>query len=209
MAMAEASRFWDRMADRYVADPIADQESYQTKLKMTRSYFRPDMEVLEFGAGSGLTALLHAPYVKHIHAIDFSGRMVEIARGNAVAQGTENVTFERADIETLDAPDESFDAVLGLSILHLLKDKDAVIARVFRLLKPGGVLVTSTVCIGDTMAFFKFIAPIGQAVGLLPQLDIMTRAELRESLTRAGFAIEHDWQPAKGKAVFIVAKKAG
>ena len=51
--MAEASRFWDRMADRYVRSPIADEDAYRTKLAVTQGYFRPDMEVLEFGSGSG------------------------------------------------------------------------------------------------------------------------------------------------------------
>jgi hypothetical protein len=37
----------------------------------------------------------------------------------------------------------------------------------------------------------------------------MTTGELVRSLTSAGFEIVHNWQPARGKAVFIVAKKAG
>ena len=56
------------------------------------------------------------------------------------------------------------------------------------------------------MALFKLIAPLGKAVGLLPQLDIMTTAELVDSLAGAGFVIEQQWQPGKGKAVFIVAR---
>jgi hypothetical protein len=96
--------------------------------------------------------------------------------------------------------------ILGLSILHLLADKDAVIAKVFRLLKPGGVFISSTTCVGDTMGVFKLVAPLGKALGLLPRLDVMTTAELIASLTGAGFAIEQQWQPGKGKAVFIVAR---
>lgn len=207
--MAEASRFWDRMADKYIADPIDDVPAYERKLEITRSYFRPDMELLEFGCGSGATALLHAPHVKHIRAIDFSARMIEHARSSIAAQGVANVDFEVADITTLDAPDGSFDMVLGLSILHLLEDRDAVIAKVHRLLRPGGVLVSSTACLGDTMGFFKLIAPLGRALGLLPILNVMTRNQLVESLQATGFTIAHNWQPAAGKAVFLVAAKSG
>ena len=70
--MTQASKFWDKMAERYAKSPVADEESYQKKLQVTRDYFRPDMEVLEFGCGTGSTAIVHAPYVKHIQAIDVS-----------------------------------------------------------------------------------------------------------------------------------------
>jgi ubiquinone/menaquinone biosynthesis C-methylase UbiE len=206
-AMAVASKFWDRLADHYARQPIADEDAYRTKLKVTQGYFRPDMEVLEFGCGTGGTAIIHAPFVRHIRAIDFSEKMLEIARAKAVDAGVENVSFERADIAELTAADGRYDAVLGLSILHLLADKDAVIAKVFAMLKPGGYFVSSTTCIGDTMKLFRFIAPLGKAMGLLPQLDVMTSGELVASLEAAGFGIDHQWQPGKGKAVFIVAQK--
>ncbi|WP_316358558.1 class I SAM-dependent methyltransferase [Devosia sp.] len=199
-------RFWDRLAERYARQPIADEAAYQRKLQITRDYLRPDMDVLEFGCGTGGTAILQAPYVRHITAIDFSQAMLDIACAKAAAAGTGNVTFERADITRFAPPAGSFDVILGLSILHLLADKDAVIARVFRLLKPGGVFISSTTCVGDTMGAFKLIAPLGKALGLLPQLDVMTSAELVASLTGAGFAIEQQWQPGRGKAVFIVAR---
>jgi ubiquinone/menaquinone biosynthesis C-methylase UbiE len=199
-------RFWDRLAERYARQPIADEAAYRRKLEMTRDYLRPDMAVLEFGCGTGGTAILHAPHVRHITAIDFSEAMLAIARGKAAAAGVDNVSFERTDIAGFTAPAGSFDVVLGLSILHLLKDKDAVIAQVFRLLRPGGVFISSTTCVGDTMGAFKFIAPLGKALGLLPQLDVMTTAQLVDSLTSAGFAIEQQWQPGRGKAVFIIAR---
>jgi Cyclopropane fatty acid synthase and related methyltransferases len=74
--MAESAAFWNNIADRYAADPIADEAAYQAKLAETRRHFRPDMELFEFGCGTGSTALVHAPYVRHIHAVDFSQRML-------------------------------------------------------------------------------------------------------------------------------------
>ena len=66
------SRFWDRIAKKYARTPVADEAAYQKKLDITHGYFRPDMRVLEFGCGTGSTAIAHAPFVKHIHAIDIS-----------------------------------------------------------------------------------------------------------------------------------------
>lgn len=205
--MAQANHFWDKVAEKYSKQPIADEAAYQKKLEVTRNYFRSDMDVLEIGCGTGSTAILHAPYVKHIRAIDFSASMIAIAQAKADAQNIQNVTFEQATIEDLDIPDQSLDAVLGLSILHLLRDKEGAIARVYQMLKSGGVFVTSTVCIGNTMSWFKLIAPIGRFLGIFPFVAVFTTEELETSLTDAGFELDYQWQPDKGKAVFVVAKK--
>ena len=132
--------------------------------------------------------------------------MIEIAQGKADAKNVENVTFKRSTIEELSVSDQTLDAVLGLSILHLLDNKEEVTAKVHKMLKPGGIFVTSTACIGGTMKFFKVIVPIGKFFGLV--VKVFTRKELEDSLTDAGFEIAYQWQPGKGKAVFIVAKKA-
>jgi ubiquinone/menaquinone biosynthesis C-methylase UbiE len=136
--METSPKFWDKIADKYSRQPIADEESYQKKLAKSQTYFRPDMELLEFGCGTGGTAIIHAPHVKRIRAVDISPKMIEIARSKADAARVTNVDFEVQTIETLDAPHGSFDAILGMSIMHLVEDKDAVLKKVFRLLKPGG-----------------------------------------------------------------------
>jgi len=206
--MEQSAKFWDKIAERYSKRPIADEAAYQKKLQVTREYFQRDMEVLEFGCGTGSTAIIHAPYVKHIHAIDISSKMIEIAKEKADANHVGNVTFERSSIDEFSVPDQTLDAVLGLSILHLLDNKEGVIAKVHKMLKPGGIFVTSTACIGDTMKFFKVIAPIGKFFGLMPLVKVFTTKELEDCLTDAGFEIDYQWQPGKRKAVFIVAKKA-
>ncbi len=202
----DRSFFWEKLAERYSKQPVADEAAYQHKLQVTQEYFRPDMKVLEFGCGTGSTAIAHAPYVKHIRAIDISANMIEIARSKARKASIENITFERSGVDDLCVSGESLDAVLGLSILHWLNDREAVIARVRDMLKPGGIFVTSTVCVGDTMRFLKFVAPIGRLFGLV--LKVFTRVELENSLTDAGFELDYQWQPqGKGKSVFIVARR--
>ena len=177
------------------------------KLERTREYFRPDMRVLEIGCGTGSTAIAHAPYVTHIRATDISSRMIEIAQEKAQAAGIENVKFEQSAIDALDVPDESLDAVMAHSILHLVEDRDQVTASVYRMLRRDGVFVSSTVCLGDRMKWFKFVGPIGSFLGLIPKVAMFTTQELVESFRAAGFEIEHRWQPEKAISVFIVAKK--
>jgi ubiquinone/menaquinone biosynthesis C-methylase UbiE len=203
-----AAKFWDWTAARYAKSPIRDQEAYQKKLAVTRNYLRPDMRVLEFGCGTGSTALVHAPHVASIHAIDISSRMIDIARAKADQSQIRNVTFAQGTLDGLAAPDGSFDAVLGLNILHLMHDWEQAITRVHRLLRPGGVFVSSTACIGDSMKWFRFIAPVGKLSGYLPQVKVFTSDRLVHTLVHAGFEIDYRWQPpSKYAALFVVAKK--
>jgi ubiquinone/menaquinone biosynthesis C-methylase UbiE len=203
-----AAKFWDRIAARYARKPIGDEESYRKKLQVTGEYLRPDMEVLEFGCGTGSTALIHAPFVKHIHAIDVSSAMIEIARSKADAGQIRKVTFEQSGLDDFDAPEGCFDAVLGMNVLHLLDSRDAAISKVYRILKPGGIFVSSTACLGDWMRWFRFVAPIGKWSGLLPQVKVFTSDELFSSLVHTGFEIDYRWQPpARSGAVFVVARK--
>ena len=214
--MTTSTKFWNKIADKYSKQPIVDEESYQKKLTVTQEYFNPDMEVLEFGCGTGGTAIIHAPYVKHIRAIDFSSNMIEIAKAKAEAENIKNITFEQSNIDELNLSDGALDVVLGMSILHLLANKEEVIRKVHRMLKPGGIFVSSTACLGDSMNWFKFISPMLIFFGLIPLVKVFTAKQLEDSLTKNGFTIDYKWQPSKIvnkgafklKAVFIVAKKA-
>ncbi len=208
VAMDKSAKFWDKLAERYSKRPVADEAAYQKKLQVTREYLRPGMDVLELGCGTGSTAIMHAPYVKHIHAIDISSKMIDIAQGKVDAEKIENITFKCSTIDEFSVPKQSLDVVLGLSILHLLGNWQEIIVRVHVILKPTGIFITSTACIGDSMKFFKIIAPIGKFFRLMPVIKIFTTNELADSLSNAGFEIDHQWQPGKNKAVFIVAKKA-
>lgn len=106
--MAQSTRFWDRIAERYSTQPVADEATYQKKLQITREYFRPDTAVLEFGCGTGSTAIVHAPHVKHIQAIDLSSKMIEIAQARADADNVENVTFAQSTVDGIPAKARPF-----------------------------------------------------------------------------------------------------
>jgi len=208
IATTKTSKWWDKTAERYAKRPIADEESYQKKLQITRRYFSPEMKVLEFGCGTGSTAILHSPYVKHIHAIDISPNMIAIANEKAKAKEINNLTFEVSTIEAFESEKASYDMILGLNILHLLENEDQVVAKVYELLKPGGCFVTSTPCIADSMKFFKFIAPIGEFFGFIPFVKVFSKKHLMKVLFDAGFTTDHEWQPGTSREAFLVLKKS-
>lgn len=200
--------FWNRMARRYAARPVDDEAAYETKLAMTREHLTPASEVLEFGCGTGSTAIRHAPFARHVRAFDVSERMIEIARERAAEAGVGNVAFETAPLEALRVPDASLDMVMAHSILHLVADRDAALAKAYRWLKPGGTFVSSTACLADMAPWLRPLAPVARLFGLFPPtLRFFTERELTEGLTAQGFTIERRFQPKPKAAVFLIARK--
>lgn len=205
--MTTSAKYWDRMANSYSKSPISNQQVYEKKLAITRQYLKPESEVMEFGCGTGSTAMLHSPFVKHIHAIDVSKRMLDIAKAKIDGENIKNISFEQSSIEDFEVADESYDAVLGLSILHLLENRKAATARVFKMLKPGGVFVTSTMCASSSFSFMRLLLKIGASIGLLPKVSFFSQGSLQMSIQDAGFQLTHIWKPDNSDAVFIVATK--
>lgn len=206
MTMSPEGKFWDKIADKYAKSPIADPTSYEEKLRLTQKHLGPDMRVLEFGCGTGSTALSHAPFVKHIHAIDVSPRMIEIAEEKQQESGAGNIKFSVDDLHGFTPDDGRYDAILAMSILHLVSDRDVALAKIRSLLQPGDIFISSTVCMGDDLKIFKLIAPIGKALRLFPTVRVFTSDALEQSITAAGFDIQHRWKPGPRKATFFIAK---
>jgi ubiquinone/menaquinone biosynthesis C-methylase UbiE len=207
--MAKSDKFWDRAAERYAKSTVSDEATYQRKLTETQSYFTPDMRILEFGCGTGTTAVHHAPYVNHVEAIDISENMLEIGRGRAREADIENINFTRGTLIEFNAGTASMDAVLGLNVLHLLPDRQAVVSEIARILKPGGIFVSSTGCLGNSyLRFIKLIVPLGKFLGLMPDVFVLTEAELASEVANAGFTIESQWHHGMSDIdVFMIARK--
>ncbi|MDO6563168.1 class I SAM-dependent methyltransferase [Amphritea sp. 1_MG-2023] len=207
--MIKSDKFWDKTAEKYSKKAVPDEEKYQNKLAETQAFLSEDMHVLEFGCGTGTTALHHAAAVRKIDAIDISQKMIEIARGKAAKAEINNVAFTLGTLKDFNAGACSFDAVLGLNVIHLVANRTELIAEVARILKPGGVFVSSTGCLGNSsFRFLKFIAPLFKLTGLIPDIFIVSEAQLADEIKNAGFSIERQWHHGpQGIDVFIIAKK--
>ncbi len=204
--MKDSKKFWDKCSEKYIKSPIKDEAAYKQKLAITQEFLRSDWKVLEFGCGSGATAILHAPYVEHIVATDISDKMVEAAQKKAVEAEVENIVFQQGTLDSFKFQDESFDAVLGLNVLHLLEDVDAAIVKVHRLLKNDGVFVSSTSLIAEINLAFRWLISGMQFFGLAPYVSRFTKGQLISKLLKSGFTIEREWQVSH-ESVFIVARK--
>ncbi len=199
--------FWDKVAPGYSKQPIADTESYARKLAATQALMRPDMEVLEFGCGTGSTALEHAPHVAHILATDVSAAMIDIGREKAQQAGIENVSFKQSGVVDFDGPDGSYDMVLALNLLHLVPDREAALAKIHQLLKPGGIFISSTVCLADRLWFLRPIIPVMQWIGKAPYVSFTSADKVLGEVAAAGFEEQEHWTHGRANSLFLVARK--
>ncbi|MFE7036617.1 class I SAM-dependent methyltransferase [Streptomyces sp. NPDC057621] len=97
-----------------------------------------------------------------------------------------------ADARRLPFPDDSFDAVSAIWLLHLLDDAELVVAEAARVLRPGGVLVTTV----DKAASHDVGSDIDTVMAPRPRRAARDRADLV-----ASYAGRHGLLPA-GRAGF-------
>lgn len=204
--MGTAKSFWNWNAKRYSRQAIADDASYKKKLAMTQKVLTPDMRVVEFGCGTGSTAILHAPLVKAYHAIDVSEKMIEIARGKATEAGLSNLEFTVGTLEEANIPDANCEAIVGLNILHLVPDLDSTLATVARTLAPGGHFFSSSICLKNLRGNLRRLALAARALPFLPTVGSFSVDDLNRRIESAGFTIEESFEQTAG-VVFLIAVK--
>lgn len=200
------ARFWDRISGYYSRKAVPDVEAYNTKLAKTDSYLKAEDVVLEIGCGTGTTALHHAPKVARLDATDISAKMIAIARDKAAASRSDNLHFSVSSIEELDPAPGQYDAILAHSVLHLVADVPGTLKKLHGMLKPSGVLVVNTQCIGDSAAWLGLVAPLGRMLGLLPRINVFREQALLQWIEDSGFAIEELWHPKPKASHYIVAR---
>ena len=200
--------FWDRIANYYAKKAVPNEVVYQKKLALTRSILKPNMKVLEFGCGTGSTAVIQAKNVAEYTAIDISPKMINIANQKKSTSQLNNLNFQVCAFEEVHAANRCYDAIMAMSILHLMNNRTKVLDKVYHLLKPGGYFISNTACIKDRLPWFRYIAPIGRFLGIMPRVEVFSYQDLEESINGAGFDIQHSWIPGgDSDALFLIAQK--
>ena len=165
--------------------------------------------ILDYGCGTGTLSLRFAGKVKEIHGIDFASGMIEIAQRKAAEAGVDNARFLQATIFDPRLEKGSYDAALAWGILHLVDDRERVVKRIYELLKPEGLVVSATECMGEKKTPITSLLSFLMKIGIFPiSLKYFTVAELEESFTGAGFRIiEKEIMGDNPVSCFIAARK--
>jgi ubiquinone/menaquinone biosynthesis C-methylase UbiE len=130
---------------------------------------RPGERVLEIGPGTGYYTFEMAGRLDggQVDIFDIQQEMIDHVMREANRRGVTNVVPALGDAQALPYSDDSFDAVVLITVLGEIPDQDRALGEVTRVLKPGGRLI-----VGE-----MFVDP-----------HIVTSGQLRERGERAGLS---------------------
>ena len=205
--MTKDAPFWDKLAPKYAEQPVPDETAYAATLERTLGYLAPEDHVLELGAGTGTTALKLAPRVASYRATDVSTGMVAIAEGKSRPDGA-NLTFAVEGVGDAPAGEAPYDAVLAFNLLHLLPDLPGDLRKIRTRVKPGGLFISKTPCLGRRAWHIRAMVWLMHAVGKAPAyVGLFDVADYDMAVREAGFEIvETGLYPEKSRNRFVVAR---
>jgi ubiquinone/menaquinone biosynthesis C-methylase UbiE len=126
-----SARFWAFVSERTVG-----------RLDLARGVL-----VLDVPSGPGWSALAAAEAVGpggRVVGMDLAPRMVALAREKARQRKLPNIEFLVSDMTRLTQPPERFDAVVCVLGLFFVNDMAEQVAKLWRLVRPGGLLAITT-----------------------------------------------------------------
>ncbi|MEM9835727.1 MAG: class I SAM-dependent methyltransferase, partial [Bacteroidota bacterium] len=133
--------FYDTAADHIYASYAYSLVKQRNTDFVLRNIADPTTKtVISLGCGNGAFECSLSPHFQQIIGVDLSTRAIELARQRQVERGLTNLTFRVGNARTIDAPDQSVDAILVISTFHHLSEDDLanLMREAYRVLRPGG-----------------------------------------------------------------------
>ncbi|MEG6507720.1 bifunctional 2-polyprenyl-6-hydroxyphenol methylase/3-demethylubiquinol 3-O-methyltransferase UbiG [Methyloligella sp. 2.7D] len=102
------------------------------------------LSILDIGCGGGLVCEPLRRLGASVTGIDPAEETIQVAKAHAAGAGLD-IDYRATTAETLAERGEQFDAVLALEVVEHVHDVPAFIATLSTLVKPGGVMIASTI----------------------------------------------------------------
>ena len=110
--------------------------------RLVQAGLKPGQDVLEYGCGAGSFTIPAAQLVAGqgtVYALDVHPLAIKAVQKRARQENLTNIQMILSNRDT-GLPDQSVNVVLLYDVLHLVKDKQAVLNELHRVLKPDGFL---------------------------------------------------------------------
>ena len=94
-----------------------------------------------------------------------------------------------------------------MDVRPLTCDDLPALARIHQLLKPGGIFISSTVCLADRLWFLRPVIPVMQWIGKAPYVSFAGAQQVRHEVAEAGFEEREHWTHGRANSLFLVARR--
>ncbi|MGO8948654.1 MAG: class I SAM-dependent methyltransferase [Ktedonobacterales bacterium] len=137
---------YNAAADHFDDNPLAfwDRAGRETVVRMR---LPTGARVLDVACGSGASALPAAERVGPggaVLGIDLADQLLALGRAKAAARGLAQLEFQVGDMEHLEFPADSFDAIICIFGIFFVTDMEGLVAALWDLVRPGGQLAITT-----------------------------------------------------------------
>jgi len=138
-------RDFDKAAASWDENPGRVRLSYDIARAVSeRIVLTPDMDVMDFGCGTGLLTFRLQPLVRSVTGVDSSQGMLDVFKAKAAELGLNNVGAQLADLDRGDVLTGHYDLVLCNMTLHHIKEIEPLFVQFHQVTVPGGYL-----CVAD------------------------------------------------------------
>lgn len=103
-----------------------------------------EMDIMDFGCGTGLLSVELQPFVRSITGVDSSQGMLDIFNAKIAKLNLDNVNTLLVDLDKGDTLTGKYDLVASSMTFHHIKEIKPLIAEFYKMTRPGGYL-----CIAD------------------------------------------------------------
>jgi len=208
----KTEKFWDMVSNDFdnqaKAEEKRGEQTHLKTVKNTKKYLKESDTVLDYGCATGTVALEIVNNVKEVHGIDISSKMIEAANKKAAEHNTGKLAFVQTTIFDDRLKRESFDVILAFNILHFPEDTEKVMQRIHELLKPGGLFLSATPCLGENKSFLSVLLSLVTKTGIIPPMRFYKISELEDSVSRRNFQIvETECLVPNPPEYYLVARK--
>lgn len=137
-AFATNATYFEMLRQRHTENGKAPFLEKETLLFISR--FPPGTTILDAGSGDGSIAVWLAENCPNcnIIGVDISPKGVEMGKQLAKKKKLKNIVFKVDDLEKLSLKDESVDFIIVQSVVEHVQNVPAMLAELYRVLKPGG-----------------------------------------------------------------------
>ncbi len=205
--MYKSEKFWDRLVKNYDKKTNDLGKDHINSVAKIKEYINEHKTILDLGCASGSIAINIAKNAKEVHGIDISSKMIQVAKRKAIELDIVNVKFTQSTIFDEDFSEESFDVILAFNVLHIVEDTQMVLKRISKLLKSGGLIISSTACLGEKKTLLTWLLSILTKVKVIPQINFYKISEFKGLLNNENFQIIETENEFQGSYSYLVVAK--